>query len=162
MSDVFISYAKEDWAAARTLADALVNAGFSVWWDRDVPPGKAWHEVIGRQLDGAGCVIVLWSGESAQSRWVRDEADRAASRGCLIPVLVENIAVPLGFGQIQAADLSKWRGDAGDPQFLQVLAAGKDLVSTSPRLAATSGGSAMRAWMPRWASPATSPVLILR
>lgn len=130
MSDVFISYANEDRASARILADALANAGFSVWWDRDVPPGKTWHEVIGRELESAGCVIVLWSGESVKSRWVRDEADRAAARGCLLPVLVENIAVPLGFGQIQAADLSSWRGDPKDSNFLQVLRALEDLART--------------------------------
>ena len=53
MSNVFISYAKEDAATARMLSDALQRAGFSVWWDRHIPPGKTWDDVIGRSLDAA-------------------------------------------------------------------------------------------------------------
>lgn len=131
MSNVFISYAKEDAAVARMLADALQRADFSVWWDRLIPPGKTWDDVIGRALDAAACVIVLWSGTSVQSRWVREEAERVASRGCLIPVLVEKVDPPFGFGRIQAADLSGWRGDEHDSEFTDLLAAVSDLVKTT-------------------------------
>lgn len=131
MSNVFISYAKEDAPAAGTLADALRKAGFSVWWDRHIPPGKTWAEVIGRALDAAACVIVLWSRTSVQSRWVREEAERAAVRSCLIPVLVEKVDPPFGFGQVQAADLSGWRGNEQDPEFVDLLVAVSDLVRTN-------------------------------
>jgi hypothetical protein len=123
VSSVFISYAKEDTAAARVLAGAIQEAGHSVWWDRHIPPGATWDEYIGRALDSAACVIVLWSRHSIESRWVREEADRAAKRDCLIPVLIEQVEPPFGFGRIQAADLSGWGGDGGDPAFGPVLAA---------------------------------------
>ena len=132
MSNVFISYAKEDAAAARMLADALQKAEFSVWWDRLIPPGRTWDDVIGRALDTAACVVVLWSRASIQSRWVREEAEKAASRGCLIPVLVDKVDPPFGFGRIQAADLSGWRGDEHDPRFADLLRAVSDLVQTTP------------------------------
>ena len=74
MSNVFISYAKEDAATAQMLANALQRAELSVWWNRDIPPGKTWDDVIGCALDAAACVIVLWSSASIQSRWVREEA----------------------------------------------------------------------------------------
>src|SRR5512146_3199851 len=106
MSDVFISYAKEDAAAARMVADALQRADFSVWWDHRIPPGKTWDEVIGRAIDNAACVVVLWSRTSVQSRYVREEAERDVSRQCLIPALVEKVDPPFGFARIQAADLS--------------------------------------------------------
>ena len=32
MSDIFISYKREDQATARKLADALEKEGLSVWW----------------------------------------------------------------------------------------------------------------------------------
>ena len=133
MSSVFISYAKEDAATARMLVDALQRAGFSVWWDRHIPPGKTWDDVIGRALETAACVIVLWSETSVQSRWVREEAERAASRGCLIPVLVEKVDPPFGFGRIQAADLSGWRGDEHAPEFAGLFAAVSDLAKTPAR-----------------------------
>ncbi len=132
VNNVFISYAKEDAAAARMLADALQAADFSVWWDRHIPPGKTWDDVIGRALDAAACVIVLWSRTSVQSRWVREEAERALERGCLIPVLIEKVDPPFGFGRIQAADLSRWRGDVRDSDFANLVLAISDLIQTKP------------------------------
>ncbi len=136
MSQVFISYAKEDAATAGMLAKALEVAGFTVWWDRHIPPGKTWDEVIGHALDAATCVVVLWSKRSVQSRWVREEAEKAASRSCLIPALVDKVDPPFGFARIQAADLSEWRGGEYDPQFADLLEAVSNLVGTSPHGAA--------------------------
>jgi hypothetical protein len=137
MSNVFISYAKEDASSARMVADALQSSGLSVWWDRHIPPGKTWDDVIGHALDTADCVIVLWSGTSVRSRWVREEAERAASRGCLIPVLIEKVDPPFGFGRIQAAQLSGWRGDAHHPEFADLLAAVSDLAKATTSKSAT-------------------------
>ena len=116
MSDVFVSYAREDKEPARTVADALAHQGFSIWFDEKTTPGKAWDEVIGRELDNARCVVVLWSEASIKSRWVKEEAGRAADRNCLVPVLIETVTPPFGFRSIQAADLSEWHGDAAAPQ----------------------------------------------
>ena len=37
MSDIFISYAKEDKEKAGLLAEVLEEQGWSVWWDRRDP-----------------------------------------------------------------------------------------------------------------------------
>ena len=128
MSHVFISYAREDAVSARRVAEALERAGFSVWWDRQIPPGRSWDDVIGRALDAAVCVVVLWSGVSVVSRWVREEAEKAANRNCLIPVLLERVNPPFGFGRIQAADLSGWAGDEKAPELAALRMAVSDLV----------------------------------
>ncbi len=83
-------------------------------------PGKTWDEVIGASLDAASCVVVLWSKVSVQSRWVREEAERGADRGILVPVFIEKVEPPFGFGRIEAADLSDWKGEATDPEFTSV------------------------------------------
>jgi hypothetical protein len=55
-SDKFISYASSDRDRARTIAERLSAAGYSVWWDRTIPPGGVFDEVIQEALDAAKCV----------------------------------------------------------------------------------------------------------
>ena len=110
MSEVFISYASEDRERAKQLAEILVRYGWSVFWDRKIPYGRAFDEVIEQKLEEAKCVIVLWSSVSVASRWVKAEGSEAAGRGVLIPVLLENnVKIPLEFKLMQAANLSDWQ-----------------------------------------------------
>jgi len=59
MSDIFLSYKNDDRPKAKIIAEALEQYGYSVWWDRIIPPGKIFDEVITDALDAAKCVIVL-------------------------------------------------------------------------------------------------------
>lgn len=119
MRHVFISYKREDAVRAARLVRALEGEGFRVWWDRDLPIAESWHAGIERALDGAGCVIVLWSRDSVgpAGSFVRDEASRARARGRLVPVLIDPVQPPLGFGEDQAVDLTHWRGGPRAPEF---------------------------------------------
>ena len=110
MSDIFISYAREDIAQARSLAKAFQSSGWSVFWDRTIPTGKTWREVVGSELESARCVVVAWSESSIKSRYVLEEADRRSD--VLAPVLIETVNPPLGFGGVQAANLVGWNGQA--------------------------------------------------
>ena len=120
MSDIFISYSSADRDRARLFADALSEHGWSVWWDREIPPGKQFDEVIEQALDSARCVVVLWSQASAASTWVKTEAGEALQRKSLIPAIIEpGVRIPLEFRRLQAADLSDWNGDRSDPRLAQ-------------------------------------------
>src|SRR6516165_5371825 len=110
MSDIFISYASDDRPRAETFAHTLEGRGWSIFWDRTIPTGKTWRETIGRELNDARCVIVLWSEASIESKWVQEEADDAKRRRALVPVLIENVQPPIGFRAIQAAHLENWDG----------------------------------------------------
>jgi hypothetical protein len=90
------------------LAEALKVKGWTVFWDRTIPPGKMFDQVIGEALRAARCVVVLWSKASVESRWVREEAEDAAQRDVLIPALIEDVPPPLGFRRLQAARLVGW------------------------------------------------------
>lgn len=57
MNAVFLSYDSKDRAVAQRLADALEGLGWSVWWDREIPFGKAFDLVIEQQLNAARFVI---------------------------------------------------------------------------------------------------------
>lgn len=103
-ADVFLSYAREDRTRAERIARALTEQGWSVWWDTNLVGGQRWQAEIDRALDAARCVVVLWSHASAQSHWVLDEAGEGLSRGILVPVVVDDVEIPLGFRQVQAVN----------------------------------------------------------
>lgn len=121
MSDIFISYANVDIARAKNLAKALEEKGWSVWWDRAIPPGKTFDVVIEEAINAARCVVVLWSKKSIRSEWVKEEAAIAHKRGILVPAKIDPIDPPLGFGRIQAADLTDWKAGTSNLGFDALL-----------------------------------------
>jgi hypothetical protein len=120
MADIFISYASEDRARVRPLAEALQSRGFNIWWDRSLAAGQDYTAIIEKELKNARAVIVVWTQSSASSTFVRDEAGRARDEGRLIPVLLDRVDIPLGFGAFQAEDFTRWNGGANAPQ-MQIL-----------------------------------------
>jgi len=117
MSDIFLSYKSEDRAKAQIIAKALESHRYSVWWDKVIPPGRTFDEVIEEELDAAKCMVVLWSKESVKSEWVRTEASEGKRRKILIPVLIEDVTLPLAFRLIEAAKLIDWDGTLPNPEF---------------------------------------------
>src|SRR5256885_753884 len=103
MAQIFLSYASEDRDRAQALAEELQRS-WSVWWDRNIPPGKSFDEVIEAELQQCRCCVVLWSRASVSSRWVRSEATDAFDRDILVPALLEpGLTLPLAFRRLQAA-----------------------------------------------------------
>ncbi len=117
MSDIFLSYKSEDRPRAKIIAEALERHEYSVWWDRIIPPGKTFDQVIEEALCSAKCVIVLWSRGSVLSDWVKEEAAEGLQRRILIPGLIDDVEIPLGFRRIQAARLIGWQGQLPNPEF---------------------------------------------
>jgi hypothetical protein len=126
--DVFLSYAREDEARAGELATALDQHGFSVFWDREVPPGQTWQSYIGQALVGARCVVVAWSRHSILSEWVIEEANEGKRRKVLVPVQFEAVQPPFGFAGIQVASLVDWDPGRPSPAFDALLGAVRRIV----------------------------------
>lgn len=112
--DIFISYSREDAAAARRFADAFADEGFDVWWDAALRSGENFDEVIEKALRAAKAVVVLWSPRSVASRWVRAEATLADRNGTLAPVIIELCDRPIIFELTHTANLCHWTGDSSD------------------------------------------------
>ena len=135
MTDVFISYSRKDRNRAEVMARALAERGLDVWWDTHLKAGAEFRQEIAHKLEDAKAVIVIWSEESVASRFVCDEADVGAANDTLFPVLVDLVDIPLGFRQIQTADLTRWRGKSGDRHFqafvdiIESVAGGRRTVS---------------------------------
>lgn len=135
MSHVFLSYKREDEARVVPIAYCLRRAGLSVWLDLETPGGTSWRRTIQEKLEAAGCVLVVWSeaSVSAAADSVHDEAWRGKQRGVLLPVRIDPVEPPLGFGEIQALDLEGWKGFAKDPRFQDVVAAAKAILAGGSR-----------------------------
>lgn len=143
MADVFISYAGEDRATASALSSALEACGWSVWWDRGLVAGESFAGTIQTELDRAGCVVVLWSQAAAKSQWVTAESQRAFDAGKVLPVLLDNWALPLPISSVQAPGLAGWDRTSGAPELQELIDAINTKIDPS-KLVATAPGPLFR------------------
>ena len=120
---LFMSYAHEDKPRAQRVAKALEQLGYTLWWDALIEGGAVYAKSIDTAIDAADAVLVLWSGSSVESGWVRDEAAQGRDRNRLIPLSLDGTRPPLGFRQYQVIDLSRWRGRPDSPEMSAIVRA---------------------------------------
>lgn len=152
MAEVFLSYAREDRARAEQVARGLAAAGVEVFWDNEIPPGQTWADYIESKLTQCRALIVLWSEHSTKSQWVREEARLGRDKGVLIPAMIDASQAPFGFGEVQAANLSSWNGEAEHADWRRFVEAVR---AASNRQPAPQPQPAMSA--PPRAAPASAP-----
>ena len=121
MSDIFISYKREEQPVARKLADALEGEGWTVWWDPKLRAGERFNDVIETALNEAKCVIVLWSKRSVESLYVKDEATHALKRKKLVPVTIQQVELPFRFEELHTPSLCDWDGSKDASAFLRLV-----------------------------------------
>ena len=117
MADIFVSYSRQNKARVAPLVRALEAEGWSVWWDPEIAPGEEFDTLISRELDQARALVVVWTPDSVDSRWVRGEARDAADRGVLVPVRFDNARLPIDFRAVHTTDLDDWGEDSSSPAF---------------------------------------------
>jgi TolB-like protein/Tfp pilus assembly protein PilF len=128
MTDIFLSYNREDQAVAKRFAVAFESQGYKVWWDTTLRAGEAYDEVTEAALRIAKAVVVLWSVKSVVSRWVRAEALQAFRNEKLVPCMIEPCERPIMFELTQSAELFGWKGNRSDPRWIALLADVKTLI----------------------------------
>ena len=103
MTDLFISYKREDETRVARLVTALQKSSLTVFWDQHLAPGENYRTQIHEALAAARCVIVVWTRDSIgpAGDFVRDEARDAKRRNLLVPVRLDPVEPPLGFGEIE-------------------------------------------------------------
>jgi adenylate cyclase len=117
MADIFVSYSRQDKDRVAPLVAALEAEGWSVWWDPEITPGEEFDSLISRELESARTLVVVWTPQSVDSRWVRGEARDAADRGVLVPVRFDNARLPIDFRAVHTTDLDGWGNDTQGAAF---------------------------------------------
>jgi hypothetical protein len=130
--DVFLSYSHHDRDKARQIAEKLIGENFSVWWDREIPAGRDYQEVIEEKIAAASCVVVLWSQFSVQSQWVRSEASEANDHNILLPIMIEHVRVPLAFKLIQTEDFTSWHGEVDSDSWERLVLQIRGMTGRAP------------------------------
>ena len=121
--EVFICYSHLDRCTAQNLADILQGYGFTVWWDHALLGGDNFRKLITEQIHDAKVVLALFSTRSVQSGWVIDEAGRAHQSAKLVPILIDEVEVPLGFGQLHHCNLVHWNYQRDGEAIEEILVA---------------------------------------
>jgi hypothetical protein len=110
VSDIFISYAKEDSLVAREIAYYLEGQGYSVWWDTNLTGGDDYQLEILKKVRSARVALVLWSKDAIASKWVRSEAAAALDDDKLLPVKLQGVTyeeIPPPFNLLHAIDVAE-------------------------------------------------------
>jgi hypothetical protein len=160
MASVFVSYAREDAAKAQVIAQMLEAESFDVWIDQRLGSGSEFSREIEEALKRAAAVVVLWSINSVESPWVRDEAAEGRDSGRLVPVLLDECRPPIGFRQFQTTDLSHWSG-RGKPRKLHEVVAAVRVKAGAPARSSSSTPSARTTRLPRSPIAWTAAALVL-
>jgi TolB-like protein/tetratricopeptide (TPR) repeat protein len=143
MADVFVSYSRSDKARVAPIVAALEAQGWSVWWDPAIAPGQQFDRMIADELERARAVLVVWTPDSVESRWVRGEAREGADRGILVPLQLGPARLPIDFRAYHTTDLGQAADVAANPEFLEVVRAVEKLAGRGSRSAASASPSLM-------------------
>jgi formylglycine-generating enzyme required for sulfatase activity len=135
MSDIFLSYASEDQEQVRVLAETLTQVGWSVFWNRTIPKGKTWQEVLEEELAAAQGLVVVWSAKSVKRKWVIDEVDEGIRKRLpIFQVLIDRVIPPLEFRSKQAVNLSAWDGGTNAFAFQSLVRNIRNILGQPARL----------------------------
>jgi hypothetical protein len=122
MTDIYIAYAREDRERIRPLAEMLQFEGWDVWWDPSEPTLDS-SAALDQKLGSAGAILVVWSGYSRGSEYVRSEAATGLYKNKLIQARIDSASPPRPFDQVEVVNLAGWRGERDDPEWRRVVQA---------------------------------------
>ncbi|HSR67830.1 MAG TPA: toll/interleukin-1 receptor domain-containing protein [Acidobacteriota bacterium] len=132
LTDVFISYSRQDILRVKPLVEALTGCGWNVWWDKKIPVGARGREVVKRQLSQARTVLAVISRNSIDSDWIDGELKAAMKKGTpIFPVLLDDVEPPIPLSGIQHVRFVGWSERRKSPRFGE-LVSGMALVLGPP------------------------------
>ena len=125
MADVFISYARAEFAIATAITHRLESLGLTVFIDvAGLDGGDVFTDRLDHEVKTAGAVLGLWSPLALTRPWVRIECDIGKRRGVLIPAAIiafDELDVPANFWNIQFIDLTALTDRPDDPNWILLI-----------------------------------------
>jgi hypothetical protein len=93
--DAAVSYSRADQAVVEPILTGLRGRGLAVWFDKDIPGGALWEEIIARKYRASGALLFFLSKSSLASQRCSEEVSTARTLGKpIIPVLIEPLRLP--------------------------------------------------------------------
>lgn len=136
MSDVIISYAREDTRVARMLGERLGRAHLNVWTEEKLGLSEDWGRRIQREFAGAKVVALLWSKAAADSPWMRQMRRsylQAWSEDRLVIATLDETPLPLGLGGLEVVSVRDASEAGVDALVSRIRASRKDNVPPGPK-----------------------------
>src|SRR5665213_2342708 len=95
MSDIFISYSRQDAEQAQLLTELLTSAGLSCWIDKSgIDLATSWSKEIVQAIDQCKAFVVLLSSASNESTNVHKELSLASEKKKkILPLDLEPVAL---------------------------------------------------------------------
>ncbi len=165
MANIFISYSRTDRDRCTAIRDILESLKVSVWFDAGIGAGSSFDREIERELDAAKALLVLWSEESVESDWVRNEARTGKEKSGLIAVQLRPCTLPLEFRSVQAEVLPEGAEGTDNTVWLGILERIGELLERPglvdyARLKANSNVTDWKNWLARYPADPLVPDVI--
>ena len=117
VADVVLCFSSDGTKAAGLIAARLAARGYRIWSEDQADAGP-----IADRIAAVRAAVVLWSGGSRASEWVKAEANFARGQGKLVQAALDEAAPPLPFDSRAAIPLAGWTGDEAHPAWRRLLA----------------------------------------
>lgn len=165
MADIFISYSRNDRERCAHIRDILEGLKVSVWFDAGIGAGSSFDREIEREIDAAKALLVLWTEESVESDWVRNEARTGKERSGLIAVQLRPCTLPLEFRSVQAEVLPEGAEGTDNPIWLGIIERIGDLLGRKglveyTRLKDKGSVAEWKKWLARYPQDPLAPDVI--
>lgn len=156
--DIFVSHSSKDKPVAERMVLALESKGYKVWLDtKEILVGDDLVTEVFQGVEDSNFVVVLLSGTSVQSNWVREEYSVAKireieeSQVVILPAKVEECEIPPPLKTKKYADFSQsW--EFGIAEILSAIEGhlGRQSSNTDPGVAIASVGPPSLKELDRW------------
>ena len=96
-SFAFVSYRRQDLPVIAPILRRVVGHGMPVWFDRGIPGGKEWDEVIEERLSRCKLIVLFASSAAIESKYVRREVKFADALNIpIVTVILEETTLAHG------------------------------------------------------------------